>query len=74
MRLAKPLECWYSALKNGEINRLQVLFYEILSQGLAKFLTFAPIIIKGSLTFYAKQKVSSDKSNASDLRLSAGGS
>ena len=40
--------------------------------GFAKFLTFAASNINGSFTFYAKQKVSSDKSNAGDLRLSTG--
>jgi hypothetical protein len=47
---------------------------KLLASGFFKILTFAPIFIKGSFTFYAKQKVSSDKSNASDIRFSAGGS
>jgi hypothetical protein len=43
-------------------------------RGFSKFLTFAPIFIKGSFTFYAQQKVSSNKSNAGDIRFSTGGS
>ncbi len=49
-------------------------YFLIFSYGFAKFLTFAASNINGSFTFYAKQKVSSNKSNAGDLRLSTGGS
>jgi len=67
-------ECLYFAFKNVETILLQICFCKFPVYGFVKFLTFAPLIINGSFTSYAKQKVSSDKSNAGDLRLSAGGS